>query len=102
MISRTLAAIALLTASSFSYASPELLAPVEVHNIQLNAVETFTIDGDINDSLQLLVNNSLKNKNSDFYVIDEISEDTVNNTLTIVITLYDQHLSLLSEDWSLS
>ncbi|MGF1734893.1 hypothetical protein [Photobacterium satsumensis] len=102
MISRTLAAIALLTASAFSYASPELLAPIEVHNIQLNAVETLIIDGDINDSLQLLVDNSLKNKSSDFYVIDEISEDTFNNTLTVVITLYNQPMSLLTEDWSLS
>ncbi|MCQ1059749.1 hypothetical protein ACQKPX_21050 [Photobacterium sp. DNB23_23_1] len=102
MISRTIAAIALLTASAFSYASPELLAPIEVHNIQLNAVETLIIDGDINDSLQQLVNNKLKDKSSDFYVIDEISEDTFNNTLTVVITLYNQHLSFLSEDLSLS
>ncbi|MGR5063989.1 hypothetical protein [Photobacterium sp. DNB22_13_2] len=102
MVSRTLAAIALLTASAFSFATPELLVPIEVQNIQLNAVETLTIDGDINDSLQLLVDSSLKNKSSDFYVIDEISEDTFNNTLTVVITLYNQHLSLLREDWSLS
>ena len=102
MITRAIAAIALLTASTFSLASPELLVPVEVPNIQLAHVETLVIDGDINDSLQILLNNTLKNKSSDFYVIDDISEDTTNNTLTIVITLYNQPISLPTDDWSLS
>ena len=102
MISRTIAAIALLTASTFSFASPELLVPVEVPNTQLAHVETLVIDGDINDSLQMLLNNTLKNKSSDFYVIDDISEDTLNNTLTIVITLYNQPISLPTDNWSLS
>lgn len=102
MISRTIAALALLTTSVFSYASPELLVPLEVPNTQLDHVETLVIDGDINDSLQLLLDNTLKNKTSDFYVIDEISEDTFNNTLTVVITLYNQPILLPTDDWSLS
>ena len=59
--------------------------------------ETIEIQGDIEDSLLRLVDKNLQYKDSDFYVIQDISEDTRKDTLTVVVNLYNQ-----SANYSLS
>ncbi|WP_053062517.1 hypothetical protein [Photobacterium aquae] len=53
-------------------------------------VEKIEITGDINASPSQLVYRSLKNKMSDYYVIQDMNENTLNNTLTIIVSLYRQ------------
>lgn len=72
-------------------ASPELISPSELQYGQFELVETVEINGDINDSLLRLVDNFVKDKETDYYVIQDISEDTRKDTLTVVITLYNQN-----------
>ncbi|MGF1701141.1 hypothetical protein L4D09_12655 [Photobacterium makurazakiensis] len=89
-------ALFLLAASSFVNASPELLLPTEAVNEQFELIETVEVTGDINDSLQRLVDSSLAGKTNEFYVIKDISEDISKDTLTVVIGLYRQPSNSLS------
>jgi len=98
MIKRAIFTLFLLSISTASIASPELISPSEVQYGQFELIETVEIKGDINDSLLRLVDNSLKNKETDFYVIQDISEDTRKDTLTVVINLYNQKPNYDLED----
>ncbi|MGF1688541.1 hypothetical protein L4C36_17935 [Photobacterium japonica] len=102
MIKKSLAALSLFAFSTLAQASPELLAPTEVDHGQYELIETFKIQGDINDSLRHLVITNIKNKHSEYYVISDISEDTSENTLTVVISLYNQPMDFLTNNQSLS
>ena len=102
MIKKSLAALSLFAFSTLAQASPELLAPTEVDHGQYELIETFKIQGDINDSLRHLVTSNIKNKHSEYYVITDISEDTSKNTLTVEISLYNQPLDFLTSNQSLS
>ncbi|OLQ70820.1 hypothetical protein BIT28_15510 [Photobacterium proteolyticum] len=97
MIKRALFTLLLLGASASSLASPELLSPSEVEFGQFELIETIEIQGDIEDSLLRLVDSNLKYKDSDFYVIQDISEDARQDTLTVVVNLYNH-----SANYSLS
>jgi len=94
MIKRAILSLFLLGVSTSSLASPELLSPSEIQFGQFELIETIEIHGDIDDSLLRLVDINLKNKNSDFYVIQDISEDTRKDTLTVVVNLYNQNNNL--------
>ncbi|MGF1682203.1 hypothetical protein [Photobacterium minamisatsumaniensis] len=89
-------ALFLLATSSFANASPELLLSTEAVSDQFELIETVEITGDINDSLQRLVDASLAGNTSDFYVIKDLSEDISKDTLTVVIGLYRQPSNSLS------
>ena len=91
MIKRAILTLFLLGSSAASMASPELISPSELQYGQFELVETVEINGDINDSLLRLVDNFVKDKETDYYVIQDISEDTRKDTLTVVITLYNQN-----------
>ena len=91
MIKRTFLSLFLLAVSTSSLATPELISPSEVQYGQFELIETVEIQGDIDDSLLQLVDLNLKNKDSDFYVIQDIAEDTRKDTLTVVVTLYNQN-----------
>lgn len=97
MIKRAILTLLLLGASTSSLASPELLSPSEIQFGQFELIETIEIQGDIEDSLLRLVDKNLQYKKSDFYVIQDISEDTRKDTLTVVVNLYNQ-----SANYSLS
>ncbi|MCW8328606.1 hypothetical protein MD588_07270 [Photobacterium sp. SDRW27] len=97
MIKRAISILLLLGTSMSAMASPELISPSEIQYGQFELIETVEINGDINDSLLRLVDSSLKNKNNDFYVIQDISEDTRADTLTVVINLYNQRPSFILE-----
>lgn len=93
MIKRAIFTLFLAGASTCSLASPELISPTEIEYGQFKLIETVEIQGDIDDSLLRLVDMNLKNKDSDFYVIQDISEDTRKDTLTVVVNLYNQNAS---------
>lgn len=90
MIQRALFSLILLCLCAQANASPELLAPSEVQHGPFQYIETIEVHGDIDDSVLRLIHATLKNKQSDFYVIQDISEDTRADTLTVVINLYNQ------------
>jgi len=94
MIKHAILTLFLLGASTSSLASPELLSPSEIQFGQFELIETIEIQGDIDDSLLQLVDINLKDKKSDFYVIQDISEDTRKDTLTVVVNLYNQNNNL--------
>ncbi|GAL02414.1 hypothetical protein JCM19237_5307 [Photobacterium aphoticum] len=102
MIKKSLAALSLFAFSTLAQASPELLAPTEVDNGTYELIETLEIQGDINDSLKHLVTTNIKNNHSEYYVISDISEDTSQNTLTVVLRFYNFPHSPLAMDQSLS
>ncbi|GAB3522663.1 hypothetical protein GCM10027342_20530 [Photobacterium alginatilyticum] len=97
MIRHAILTLLLLGASTSSLASPELLSPSEIQFGQFELIETIEIQGDIEDSLLRLVDKNLQYKDSDFYVIQDISEDARKDTLTVVVNLYNQ-----SANYSLS
>lgn len=95
MIKRALLTLMLIGTSTASMASPELISPSEIQYGRYELVETVEINGDINDSLLALVDNFLKDKENDYYVIQDISEDTRKDTLTVVVTLYNQNPNIM-------
>lgn len=102
MIKQTLTAFSLLALSTVAHATPELLAPTELEYGQFELVETVEITGNINDSLLILVDDSLKHKRSDFYVIEDITEDTSEETLTVTVNLYNLPDNELADDFQVS
>ncbi|UTV29791.1 hypothetical protein [Photobacterium atrarenae] len=90
MIKRALFSLIFLCIAAHSHASPELLAPSEVQYGPFQYIETIEVHGNIEDSVLRLIQATLENKQSDFYVIQDISEDTRHDTLTVVINLYNQ------------
>ncbi|PSW20594.1 hypothetical protein C9I98_07010 [Photobacterium sanctipauli] len=90
MFKQSFFALSLFAVSAFANATPELLLSSEIISNQLEFIETVEITGDIDDSLQRLVNTSISKKSGDFYVIKDISEDISKETLTVVINLYKQ------------
>ncbi|UXI04365.1 hypothetical protein [Photobacterium sp. TY1-4] len=90
MIKRALFSLILLGMAARSHATPELLVPSEVQCGPFQYIETIEVHGDIEDSVLRLIHATLENKDSDFYVIQNISEDTRDDSLTVVINLYNQ------------
>ena len=97
MIKRIVLALTLSAFSLSANAAPELISPPEIQYGGFQFIETITITGDINDSLLTLVDKSLMKKEMTYYVIQDISEDTQAETLTVVVNLYNREQGILTD-----
>ncbi|WP_159064818.1 hypothetical protein [Thaumasiovibrio subtropicus] len=70
-------------------AAPSLVAQAEIAYGDYEFIEQVQIQGDIQDSLLQLVDKQLEDKSSAVYVIDEIAENTAEDTFTVLVSLYD-------------
>lgn len=96
MIKRIALALILSTPTLSANAAPELISQPEIQYGGYQFVETITITGNINDSLLTLVDQSLMKKEIKYYVIQNISEDTQAETLTVVINLYNREQGIFT------
>ncbi|QUJ69271.1 hypothetical protein KDD30_21090 (plasmid) [Photobacterium sp. GJ3] len=97
MFKRIVFSATLLLSSCAVLANPELLSPEEANYGNFQLVETIEVKGDIDDSIAQLIRKSLRNRQGQFYAIDTIREDIRNETLTLVIKLYNEPM-VLSND----
>ncbi|NAW64109.1 hypothetical protein [Photobacterium halotolerans] len=97
MFKRIVFSAIILTASISAFANPELLSPDEANHGNFQLIETIEIKGDIDDSIAQLIDKSLKNKNGQYYAIDTIREDISQETLTLVIKLYNEPASMMKD-----
>ncbi|ELR64244.1 hypothetical protein C942_02826 [Photobacterium marinum] len=88
MFKRAIFTTLILALSANAFALPKEISPSKLQNGKYKLVETITINGDIDDNFHRLINRSIKNKKSDYYVIQDLSENTFNDTLTVVVDLY--------------
>ncbi|WP_299018063.1 hypothetical protein [uncultured Photobacterium sp.] len=89
MIKRATFTFLLLGLSTQALALPKEIPSTKLQHGEYKLVETIKINGNIDDNFQRLVNQSIKNKKSDYYVIQNLSENTFNETLTVVVGLYN-------------
>ncbi|MBD8514247.1 hypothetical protein L6J37_10390 [Photobacterium sp. WH77] len=97
MFKRIVFSAIILTASTTAFANPELLSPDEADLGHFQLIETIEIKGDIDDSIAQLIDKSLENKNGQFYAIDTIKEDIKQETLTLVIKLYNEPAGMMKD-----
>ncbi len=93
----TIPTLLLALAALPTMAMPSLVAQADVVQGNYELVEQVHIAGDIRDSLYRLVDSGLADKESDVYVIEDIAENTLDDTLMIVVSLYNHQPSDISK-----